>query len=204
MLLIELERITDDQRRTTGDVALPEHHHAAVLGALLDLTVRVLGELPRVHLDHMPRMADFARILAALDTVLGTASLDRYLGQASTVAEAVIDADPFATAVRTFIDAQHTWTGPAGELLAALPIPQPRPREWPTTPRALSARLTRSAPSLRRLDYQLGQAGRAGGTGQRRWQLTAPTAAPSTDGGSDQRTDPEPTVTPSRPSQRGP
>jgi len=38
-----------------------------LLGALLDELSAVLGRLPHVQLDHLPRMADFAQILAALD-----------------------------------------------------------------------------------------------------------------------------------------
>jgi hypothetical protein len=40
-----------------------------VLGALLDLTARVLTVLPGIQREDLPRMADFARIMLALDEV---------------------------------------------------------------------------------------------------------------------------------------
>ncbi len=46
--------------------------HPQLLGAVLDLAARVMARLPAVKLARKPRMADFARILAAVDAELGT------------------------------------------------------------------------------------------------------------------------------------
>jgi len=43
----------------------------AVLGALFDVLACVLAVLPGVRLESMPRMADFARVLAAVDETQG-------------------------------------------------------------------------------------------------------------------------------------
>jgi hypothetical protein len=43
--------------------------HPVALGGLLDLTAAVLARLPDVRLDRRPRMADYARVLAAVDQV---------------------------------------------------------------------------------------------------------------------------------------
>jgi hypothetical protein len=76
------------------------------LGGLLDLLVQVLGVLPTVYVPTLPRMADFARVLAALDAVAGWDTLNAYLADAGTLAGTVIDADPFP-ALRGFIDQQQ-------------------------------------------------------------------------------------------------
>ena len=70
LLAVELARIPTDRRRP--DAEINTAYGAArprILGALLDLTVEALAALPVVQLDELPRMADFARILAALDRV---------------------------------------------------------------------------------------------------------------------------------------
>lgn len=46
--------------------------HPRILGALLDLAVAVARTLPDIALATRPRTADFARIVAAVDQVLGT------------------------------------------------------------------------------------------------------------------------------------
>jgi hypothetical protein len=46
--------------------------HPRLLGAVLTLAARVIARLPDVRLPRKPRMADFARILAAVDAELGT------------------------------------------------------------------------------------------------------------------------------------
>lgn len=155
LLPISLERIDPAARRGEDAQLLADAERAAVLGGLLDLAVSVLAALPSVRLARLPRMADFARLLAALDAVTGWQTLAHYTGQAAGLAEWVIESDPLAAAVRDLLDRAGGWSGTAGELLAALSVPDPRPRDWPATPRALAAGLRRVAPALRELDYRI-------------------------------------------------
>lgn len=68
---MELHRITE--RRYDADLAEAwEDAHPRILGALLDLAAQVLKVLPHVVLPDPPRIADFARILAAVDQITGT------------------------------------------------------------------------------------------------------------------------------------
>ena len=147
---VELQRIPPEHRRS--DEAVNAAYRAAqpaALGALLDLLADVLAALPAVDLDQLPRMADFARLLAALDSVTGWTTLAAYTAGASEVNDAVLDSDPLATAVRELLAHQAVgWTGTAGQLLELL-TPDPPPRSWPRTPRALSGQLRRLAPALR-------------------------------------------------------
>jgi len=151
LLAVELRRIEQTERRTAAEVDLTAADRAAVLGALLDLTCEVLAVLPAVNLATMPRMADFARILAAVDKVTGSTGLDRYTRQAGDLAAAVLDADPFAAAVRHLMDGITTgsWEGTGGALLELLAVPEPRPRSWPADAQRANAALRRIAPALR-------------------------------------------------------
>jgi hypothetical protein len=147
---VELQRIDPAQRRP--DEAVNAAFRAAqpgTLGALLDLLADVLAALPAVQLEQLPRMADFARLLAGLDAVTGWHTLDAYLAGAADVNAAVLEAEPLAAAVRALLDRQAVgWTGTAAQLLELL-TPDPAPRSWPRTPRALSGQLRRLAPALR-------------------------------------------------------
>ena len=73
----------------------------AILGGLLNLLSAALRELPEVELDVLPRMADYARILAALDPshrLVYAACIPRR--HPTPALAAGVDADAVALAVR--------------------------------------------------------------------------------------------------------
>src|SRR5690606_16990850 len=111
------------------------------------LAAEVYRRLPNVRPDRLPRMADFGRVLAALDDVTGWESLARYLDLSGQVMVAAVDDDPVASAVRDLVQRVRTWTGTAAELLEAT-TPDPAPRSWPSSPRGLSGRLRRAEEPL--------------------------------------------------------
>ena len=79
LLPAELDRIADTERR--ADEAIAAEYEAArpeLLGAILTLLCDCLTRLPSVELEAMPRMADFGRLLAALDQVTGWETLATY------------------------------------------------------------------------------------------------------------------------------
>ena len=87
-----------DDHREDADVAQEwAAAQPAVLGAVLDLTARVLAELPTVRPERLPRMADFARVLAAVDAVLGTDGFGTYLGSRDALAVDAVSADAVLT-----------------------------------------------------------------------------------------------------------
>lgn len=145
LLLADLEPISPEKRRSEAELdrALSASR-ARILGALLTELSAVLRTLPHVNLASLPRMADFARVLAALDGLRGTKVLDAYLGQRGRVVEDVLEADAVAAAVRELGD----WQGTAGDLLKRITPEDKKPRDWPTNPRALVARLKRLVPAL--------------------------------------------------------
>jgi hypothetical protein len=148
LLPVELARITPDRRRPDAEItAAYEHARPAILGALLDLTAGVLAAMPVVRLDELPRMADFARTLAALDHVTGWTTLADYAEAAADTTSSVVEADPIAQAVAALV-ANGPWSGTAADLLDRI-TPEHPPRGWPTNARKIAGDLRRLAPALR-------------------------------------------------------
>ncbi|MDI5969501.1 ATP-binding protein [Streptomyces sp. SL13] len=151
LLMLGLELIGEDRRRTEEELdAAFESARPAVLAALLDLLARVLAVLPAVRLESMPRMADFARVLAAVDQVQGWTTLASYLATSANLASDALEGDAFGTALAAFVERHGTWTGTAGALLELLPWGEGlRPPGWPKDPTRTSGRIKRLAPLLR-------------------------------------------------------
>ncbi|MGH4021808.1 MAG: hypothetical protein ACRDT0_21750 [Pseudonocardiaceae bacterium] len=89
-----------------------------------------------MRLDSYPRMADFGRVLAAVDRVLDTTGLDTYLGSRAELAEDAVSADPVLTALTTRLAKGHPdgWQGISAELLERITPADPewkRPRTGP-------------------------------------------------------------------------
>lgn len=123
-------------------------------------------------------MADFARVLAAVDAVRVTRSLATYLGQGERLADDVVDGDSVGTAIRGFMASRYGWSGTMKELLDEI-APDDPPRDFPKTPRALSSKLKRLAPALEAVGIRVIQPRRSTTHSDRRWKLeTAQTAQP--------------------------
>ncbi|WP_314251203.1 ATP-binding protein [Streptomyces sp. DSM 40907] len=151
LLMLDLQLIEEDRRRTEEELdAAFEAVRPAVLGALFDLLAAVLAVLPGIRLDSMPRMADFARVLAAVDQVQEWHTLDSYLATSANVAGDALEGDPFGTAVANLVEECGTWSGTAAQLLEQLPAPGGfRPQGWPKDATRASGRIKRLAPLLR-------------------------------------------------------
>lgn len=149
LLPIELNRIDAKRRRTDTEVSTSFREEApALLGSLLDLLAKVLIALPTIKPDGLPRMADFAVVLAAVDQATGWDTVGAYAATAADVAETVIDSDPFATAVRDLARSVGEWSGSASGLGEKL-IPDKPPKGWPRSARAISGNLRGITPALR-------------------------------------------------------
>ncbi len=160
ILLVEPEVI--DKRRTEADVqaaragALP-----GALGAILDLVSGVLRELPDTAVDNAPRMADFAKVLAALDTVTGWDTLASYRAKVASLALSLIEGNTFAYAIYRLATCPSpggldpgTWEGTAGELLDTLrricQDARMTASDLPDDVRAVGRQIREIAPSLRK------------------------------------------------------
>ncbi|WP_329036142.1 ATP-binding protein [Streptomyces sp. NBC_01725] len=150
VLLLDLQLIGSDRRRSEEELdATFDAVRPAVLGALFDVLACVLAVLPGVRLASMPRMADFARVLAAVDQTQGWHTLDDYLATSADVATDAMEGDPFAMAIARLVDQTGVWRGTAGQLLEVLPAPLVRPPNWPKDATRASGRVKRLAPLLR-------------------------------------------------------
>ncbi|MFF4735105.1 ATP-binding protein [Streptomyces sp. NPDC002536] len=158
MLTIELRLIPDHKRREEAELdAAYEDAHAAILASLFDLLARVLKELPAVQLDERPRMADFARVLAAVDTVTGWSTLESYKATARDAVADVLEGEPFAQAVVQLVDASgpNGLTLTAGQILETVETPEKLPRRWPKDATRAGGQLKRLAPALRTIGIEV-------------------------------------------------
>lgn len=154
LMTIELHLIPDSKRREEAELdAAYTDAHASILASLFDLLGQVLKVLPDVVLTERPRMADFARILAAVDQVQGWTTMDSYRTSARDAVADVLDGEPFAQAVCALVDR----SGPEGitltasELLDRVPTPDKLPKKWPKDATRAGGQLKRLAPALRQI-----------------------------------------------------
>lgn len=161
-ILLTLQPIPEEKRRSEdklwSDFASA---HPRILGALFDMMAHGLRELPSTKLETLPRMADFALWGTACETAAwrpGT-FVKAYSGNRRQAVATVIEADPVASVVLAFMTGRAEWAGSASELLpqltAATTDAIARAKDWPTAPQALSARLRRAAPNLRKLGVDI-------------------------------------------------
>lgn len=167
MLLVDLEPITEVARRSETELlALYREEAPKLLGGLLDVLARTLAALPTVKPKSLGRMADFERVLAAVDAaapeLTGGRALELYAGQPERVAAEIVEGDPVATAIFELLETGEEWRGTATDLLDALSAIMRRkggrlPKCWPDSPRGMAAALNRVMPALRRLGITHGK-----------------------------------------------
>ena len=153
---VELRRIDRHHRRPEASLrqewqqALP-----GILGGLLDLAAAVQQRLETISVDESPRMADYARTLAAVDEALATNGLSRFLSRADQLSEDSLSADPFIERLR--LQTREPIVDQSGGDLLAMTTPVGdhwrRPKEWPKNGRDVTAVLRRHAPALRNLGW---------------------------------------------------
>ena len=120
-VFIDCAPISDVQRRTQADVmATFARTRPQILGALLDAVAHGLRNQHQTHATGLPRMADFALVATACETKFwpaGTFRTAHDLNRAEVV-EALIEADPVASAARSLMVRHQFWEGTS-----------PRPRQ---------------------------------------------------------------------------
>ena len=155
-VFLRLKPIPEESRRTEDELWQAfRQDRPKILGALLDSLVHGLRHLSDTRLDRHPRMADFARWATACETAgwpSGT-FMDAYMGNREHTVDSVIEADPVASTVRSWMADQTKWSGTASDLLTQLnhhaSDAVKHGKTWPSTPRTLSSRLRRAATFLR-------------------------------------------------------
>lgn len=171
----DLARIEEGARRAEADItAAWEQARPAIMGSLLDLAAKVHDLLPRVKVDKLPRMADFALVLAAVDQVMGTNGLERYRDRSRKIAADTL-VHPFTSAVLAYGAPLVNMTSNA--ILAAVKPTDPawkQPRDWPKNARAATQRLTRDAPALRAQGWQIDNDGGRNEDHATKWIIVPP------------------------------
>ena len=145
-----------------------------LLGAMLTVVSGALQEFPNIHLQRLPRMADFALWGVAVERSAefkpGT-FLSAYAGNRRAGHELAIESSLVGKAVLDFVEKKAFWHGSATDLLNKLgewvDDKTLKAHGWPQQGSALSGVLKRLAPNLRALgvDVEIGR--ESGGRRQR-------------------------------------
>jgi hypothetical protein len=160
VIVIPLAQIADAQRIAEEDLwAEIERLRPLILGALYDAVAVGLRRLSTVKLPTTPRLADFARWGAASCPEMRNGDgetihfIEAYAGNRVEMVEHVLEADPVAVAIRSFMIDRAQWCGTATELLDHLKQlageKAVAAKHWPTDASRLGGRLTRLATPLR-------------------------------------------------------
>jgi hypothetical protein len=155
-LLVELPSI-EGQRRTEAEVCKElEEARPRILGALLDAVSMGLRRRGSVHLDHLPRMADFAYWAEACGPAFEWKQgefAQAMLDLRGKLDEQALSLWPVYPALQTLLERDGTFQGTVGQLLEILIGPRLKPEgaaDWPKTAKALGTELRRYAPNLHR------------------------------------------------------
>lgn len=153
-VFIDCVPIPDVQRRTQADVMTTfARTRPQLLGVLLDAVAHGLRNRAQTEPTGLPRMADFALAVTACETTFWPAGTFRaaYDGNRAEVVEALIEADPVASAVRLLLVRRGCWEGQASDLdnvLRAITGHLEGAKNWPADPRILANKLRQLAPAL--------------------------------------------------------
>lgn len=168
-LFLALEPIPETRRLPAERLWLAfEAERPRLLGALLDAVSHGLRVLPATTLPRLPRMADFALWAQACEGALWPQGTfwTAYTANRAVAVDDVIDADPVALALRTFVTLRTLWSGTATELLGLLAAQvgerAAQARDWPDNARKFGNRLRRVAPALRAAGIEVGFARASG------------------------------------------
>ena len=160
-VFIDCAPISDVQRRTQADVmATFARTRPQILGALLDAVAHGLRNQHQTHATGLPRMADFAQAVTACETIFwpsGTFRTAYDLNRAEVV-EALIEADPVASAARSLMVRHQFWEGTARDLdnlLRATTGNLVGGKNWPADPRILANTLRQLASSLLKIGIEV-------------------------------------------------
>lgn len=148
--------------------------HPELLGAVLDLAAAVMARLPMVEMKKKPRMADYARILAAVDAELGTSAIERYADRAAVLAAESLESEPFAG--RLMRTVTEPFEGYSSELLELVrpADPEKPPKEWPAKPGDVTGLMKRLAPTFRKVGWTVENLGTANHRKLVRWKISRP------------------------------
>ena len=156
LAVVDLKRIDLRSRRTEAEISREwSIARPQILGGLFNLAAAVHNQQTESYSSFTPRMADFARLLAAVDFHLGTNGLARYMARANQLSEDSLQADPFIDSLRD--SCTEPLVSKTGAELLAIVTPTVelgrRPIGWPKNGRDVTTTLKRNATALRNLGW---------------------------------------------------
>lgn len=173
---LHIDLPTINSRELAADMeARFEAAQPALLGALLDLFVKVLAMLPSVSIapEHRPRMADFASLGEAVFRVHGKpagAFLARYSDMRKDGVLRTIDASPVGAALAAYLAAvPGGFNDTLSKLLDHLEPYRPQGEAWPKSAKGVGDALRRLAPALRLIGFECKSLPKTGGA--IRWHI---------------------------------
>ena len=131
--------------------------HHRMFGALLDVAVKALRDLPGVRVPQKTRMADFAALATAAESALNLRRgefMNIYTQNRQDANAVALETSPIGPLICDLAE-EGDWEGTATELLRALSKRADeevtKRRSWPKTSGVLSSMMTRLATALRRI-----------------------------------------------------
>ena len=185
LAVVDLKRIDLRSRRTEAQISQEwSNARPQILGGLLNLAAAVHNQKAEGHLNFTPRMADFARVLAAVDLQLGTNGLARYMARANQLSEDSLQADPFIDSLRD--SCTEALLDKTGAELLTIVTPNAelgrRPIGWPKNGRDVTTALKRNATALRNLGWVIEDDGAHNHRNVLLWTIRPPDRAETTEG----------------------
>lgn len=177
LIRFKLPVIPDSERRTEGAILEDwESLRPGIYGAILDIVSKVMTILPELQMTEMPRMADFSRILAAMDLALGTDALSQYLDEVQFSAVSSVSEDPIVSTIKEALRGDP-FAGSSKVLLERINSSIPKhdiPSGFPDSAKALSNYLGKVCPTLRKAGWKAEDAGNKNHENVTIWKLEAP------------------------------
>ncbi len=173
---LHIDLPTIQSRELAGDIEdRYEAVQAKLLGAMLDLFVKVLAMLPSVAIapEDRPRMADFAALGESVYMAYGKpagAFLVRYNAMRKDGVLRTIDASSVGAALTAYLaDTPSGFHGALSDLLDRLERYRASVEAWPRSAKGLGDTLRRLAPALRLIGFECKSVAKTGGV--IRWHI---------------------------------
>jgi hypothetical protein len=154
----DLEPIAAGSRRRDAQLSADfEQRRPKLLGALLDLLVEVLRIQASVKVANPPRLADFAHLLACIDEVRGTHTLQTFCAQRTRAARDAVESSALGQLLVPWYESLKTdrWSGTAREILELLKVQAGGSIDGIRTERKLAGELRRLVPSLKAIGIEV-------------------------------------------------
>jgi len=161
-IILELPEIKPKDRKTEEQIMLDfSKEYAAIFGALLDILVKTLQELPNVKLLNKPRMADFALLGTALEKVMNWEQgsfMDDYTYNRTESMAGALEHSSVAVALTHLIedDYCHSFSGSYNALYTRLSGKyKPDMAGWVKSAKGLANQIKRQKPALRAIGIEI-------------------------------------------------